>query len=693
MVFSSFALSLIHMKHKIIIPIFALSLLASSCGPTHQWSSLLSSSDTYSYYSTSVSINAEDYGLAKTVHEGEILHAWNWSLQNILSYLPEIAAAGFSTIQTSPMQPQKDYLGEQSWSDAWWKLYQPLGFSIATENHSLGNKDDLIALCREADQYGIKIIVDVVANHLAGDSRKTLDPAVEKYEPEIYRQKLIHDFGMANDDSTKATVQGAIGDYPDLATENPIVQNRVLSLLKEYIDCGVDGFRFDAAKHIETPSDGEYASDFWPTVINGAKKYNEEKGNDELYFYGEILNNVGGRSQNRQVTYYTPYIHFTDTVASDNIRYTATSGLYGDAIKEDIFYYPDTNADNVVLWAESHDTYANDGGGTRSISQEKINKAYIIEASRNDFPSLYFARPSDSATVGQVSTFAWQSKEISEINRFHNQFIGSENHLSMSEDKTIFLNEKSKNGDFGAVIVGGAYEGTSGKVSLPVSTLPDGEYIDRVSGNLFTVNDSLLEGTLGESDVAILYTPKITSYPVIEVDKDQSSPYYEAFDVTISVRDATSSYYQIDNGEEVSFENEVTVRLGENLPSGIIHLRVVARNGEKQTVREYTYLKRDPNHLEITVINIDDQYINNRTLMAWVWKSGEDGRWVSGDVSENTYRFAVTIDDTNFLLASFPANVHPTGTEDVWDQCITQTGDVSIGGASSFDAQSFTWKS
>lgn len=84
--------------------------------------------------------------LTAEVQDGTILHAWNWSMSEIEAHLEEIAIAGFSTVQISPMQPQKDFFGIATWGSAWWKLYQPLAFSIATENHSLGTKTDLISL-------------------------------------------------------------------------------------------------------------------------------------------------------------------------------------------------------------------------------------------------------------------------------------------------------------------------------------------------------------------------------------------------------------------------------------------------------------------------------------------------------------------------------------------------------------------
>ena len=118
-----------------------------------------------------------------------------------------------------------------------------------------------------------------------------------------------------NDSSISAVVEGNIG-MPDLNTKSEFVQNMIIDLLKECIDCGIDGFRFDAAKHIETPDDGSYASDFWPNVLNAANNYASSKG-VTLYHYGEILNTPGsGRNWNS----YTKYMSITDNVTGNNIR-------------------------------------------------------------------------------------------------------------------------------------------------------------------------------------------------------------------------------------------------------------------------------------------------------------------------------------------------------------------------------------
>ena len=89
---------------------------------------------------------AEDPDLAQdTIQGSAVLHCFDWSYNNIKAKLPEIAAAGYTAVQTSPVQPPKDY--QASWTDGvnqWWKLYQPLDLAIAEAGTSwLGSATEL----------------------------------------------------------------------------------------------------------------------------------------------------------------------------------------------------------------------------------------------------------------------------------------------------------------------------------------------------------------------------------------------------------------------------------------------------------------------------------------------------------------------------------------------------------------------
>ena len=111
----------------------------------------------------------ETYAQA-TVQGSNILHCFNWSYNQIKSNLADIAKAGYTAVQTSPVQSPKDYNSSyQNTNDEWWKMYQPLGLSISNGNTWLGTKDELTSLCTEAEKYNIKVVVDIVANHLANN--------------------------------------------------------------------------------------------------------------------------------------------------------------------------------------------------------------------------------------------------------------------------------------------------------------------------------------------------------------------------------------------------------------------------------------------------------------------------------------------------------------------------------------------
>ena len=107
--------------------------------------------------------------LPENAEDGLTLHAFNWTYREIMANLEGIRDAGFKNVLTMPVQPPK------GGGSAWWAFYQPLGFSIG-DNSALGTKEELIALCDEAEKYGICILVDVVANHLATTDDEGKEP-------------------------------------------------------------------------------------------------------------------------------------------------------------------------------------------------------------------------------------------------------------------------------------------------------------------------------------------------------------------------------------------------------------------------------------------------------------------------------------------------------------------------------------
>ncbi len=556
-------------------------------------SALLTSS-----FAAITSVNAAEVDSAQTasadstlrdkVGDGVMLHAFNWSYNTIKENLPAIAAAGYTTVQTSPVQQPKDYSTSGDVTGQWWKLYQPISFHIAKESW-LGTKDDLKSLCDEADKYGIKIICDIVSNHIANADETRPDSVsnqVKKYEPEFYKKRRTYTRtykGDANDSSVQAVVQGHVSKCPDLVTNDTAVQTYIINLLKECIDCGVDGFRFDAAKHIETEDDGDYASDYWKNITSSASSYYTQKTGDDLYIYGEILNNCGA---DRSYSSYTRYINVTDNRTGDAVLYNVTKGKASTATNAK--YKSGVAASNAVLWAESHDTYEGSSGSsgfpnTADVSDENVVKAWAIVASRKDSTALFFARPG-TALMGGVSTdTTYKSTAVSEINKFHNLFVGQSEKLGSSGDIAYVARGTSG-------IVLSNCKGTNASVSISGTGLADGKYTDTVSGAEFTVANGVLTGSIGKTGVAVVYNGTTTPKAINSVESGSFRG--DTMTLTLSLENATSGTYCLDDSTPVKFTGTTSIRIGSDYkPGETINLTVTATDGVKTSSMAYKYTK------------------------------------------------------------------------------------------------------
>ena len=644
--------------------------------------------------------NGNDEGF-NDLQDAPILQAWNWSINNIQSNLDNIVNAGYKAVQISPLQVQKSYYNGGDWGNEWWKLYQPQSLSIATgsgnSKNVIGTKAELISLCSKAEEKGLSIIVDVVINHLGGSSYNSFDSLVNEFENEIYTNKLYHTYGKGADDSSiEKNVRYSLGDYPDLQTENNYVQSRALSLLKEYLDCGIKGFRFDAAKHIETPYDSSCASDFWPTVINGAKRYAKQKGYDIPYCYGE---NLGLNTDQRSYNYYTPFMSLTENSQSYDVRDAVANG---NTSKISNNYYYGIDASKALIWAESHDLYKE--GKTSGLSETQINQIYAIQASRSGSSVMYMARPYDSSTqMKEIGTNYYKDVAVSAANEFKNRYRGYSEYVGTNNG--CFYNRRGSGINAGALIVK-----LTGNNTLNVNVgLNNGTYLDLVSGNYVTVNNN--NASITFTDCVAVLVPKNapTCYVVGNTNftgSDESWTISSGISMTltndnigevsdvmvaegsvIKIYDSTNDewygYYQL--GSSYSF---ATLSGDDNiaLEAGTYNFYL---NNEGNI-----YLVKQSNGEETYTINwtVDWVYNDNAVILAWVFGGDYgDGEWVETTKISNT-SLNLDIDDnkspTGMAFARFPQGT-TTSTAN-WDNKYNQTGDVNfISGTTSY---SVTWQ-
>lgn len=564
---------------------------------------------------TSVETGA-DYGLVDNVQDGQILQCWNWSYNGIKANMQKIAEQGFSAIQTSPIQTIKETTQNRQMSGSWWVYYQPSNFSIETNGqNACGTKSEFKAMCDEAHKYGIKVIVDAVLNHLANNGDNTLSPTI----PDDIRNdsSCWHDIKTNSWYASRYDItQYCMGGLPDLNTANTKIQNYAISFLKESIEAGADGFRFDGAKHIETPVDNGCASQFWPNVLGAATSYAKSTRGITPYYYGEVLDKVTGDSDtgvaSSVLSSYTSMMSITTSSVSNSIRNSVNSGNANGAKRSD-FNLDDGSkaaANKSVLWNESHDTYAN--GSSRGQSDTTLKKSWAMVGSRAQSCAMYLARPKNySDQIGTASVTAWGDVEVKAVNQFKNYFVGKTEYLS--SEGSIAYNER---GTEGVVLVNCG--GSSASVSVTAHKMASGTYTDQITGNEFTVSNGKISGNIGSTGVAVVYNPKPAG-PSASVTPGSQSYKTDTLTLTLNYKNATSGQYSIDGGSYTSFTDGKTITIGSGLAYGTkTTVSVKATDGTTTSdVQTYTYTKVEPSLVQ--KVYFDNSSYNWSSAYAYIY--------------------------------------------------------------------------
>ena len=475
------------------------------------------------------------YGLKDNIQDGVILHCFDWTLADIQAEIPNIAKAGFTAVQTSPVHERA---GKGS---VWYDVYRPYDFKIG---NGLGTEADLKALCAEAHKYGVKVIVDVVANHTdyGNVAERLLDLS------------LYHQLGHGIDWHNRNDVtHGEIG-MKDLDTNNPTVQAIIRQYIQDLKACGVDGVRWDAIKHIGLPSEGD---SFMQNVVD-----------QEMYNYGEILDSTGG-NDNVLFPEYQTYMSITDNGYGNGFANSFAGGSINGSVGN--FNQRKAKTEKLVYWGESHDTYANDGGESKEKSQNVIDRAYAVVAGNNGATALYFSRPAQKAKndirFGDKGSVHFKDAEVAQVNHMHNVCAGEPNYYVKGNGVCAQVRKS------GAIIVLG--NGSDRDVTVANGAgdgkwLKSGTYKDMVGGGVFTVNASTISGHVGESGIAVIYNAGSIVLPpeVVFNPADGTAFSDESLTVTATPLNAVSAWIQVNDGEKQTFTAAKQFTVGADVAYG-----------------------------------------------------------------------------------------------------------------------------
>ncbi|MEC3660758.1 starch-binding protein [Bacillus velezensis] len=514
-----------------------------------------------------------------SVKNGTILHAWNWSFNTLTQNMKEIRDAGYAAIQTSPINQVKEgNQGDKSMSNWYW-LYQPTSYQIG--NRYLGTEQEFKDMCAAAEKYGVKVIVDAVVNHTTSDYGAISDE-IKRIPNWTHGNTQIKNWS----DRWDVTQNSLLGLY-DWNTQNTEVQAYLKRFLERALNDGADGFRYDAAKHIELPDDGNYGSRFWPNITNTSAEFQ----------YGEILQDSASRD--------TAYANYMNVTAS-NYGHSIRSALKNRnlSVSNISHYASDVSADKLVTWVESHDTYANDEEESTWMSDDDIRLGWAVIGSRSGSTPLFFSRPEGGGNgvrfpgksqIGDRGSALFKDQAINAVNQFHNVMAGQPEELSNPNgNNQIFMNQRGSKG----VVLANA---GSSSVTLNTSTkLPDGRYDNRAGAGSFQVANGKLTGTINARSAAVLYSDDIGNAPQVFLENYQTGAVHSFNDqLTVTLRanaKTTKAVYQINNGQQTAFKDGDRLTIGKGDPIGTTYnIKLTGTNGEgAERTQEYTFVKKDP---------------------------------------------------------------------------------------------------
>ena len=438
-----------------------------------------------------------------------ILHVWSWNFPTIAENMKQIADAGFTMLQTSPVNacfsPEGGnikILDEKEGN--WYHYYQPTDWTIG--NNIVGTEAEMKAMLDSAKKYDIRVLVDVLPNHTAFNIDLVTD---EFYAAVGGRDKMFHTHGLEgiNDynDRTECTHQG-VGGLPDVNTENPLFQKYYMQFVNKLVEMGVRGFRYDTAKHIGVHSDpvdaeaGVKENDFWD-VATGRKEVlgvSLAIPYDSLFVYGEVL-----QDKNVPEEEYASYFGQTASSYGHVLREVLAKRSAKDIDVLD--WYHRAAPEHLTTWVESHDTYCN-ANESAGLTDAQIRTGWVFLTARQNGTPLFYSRPMNSTRenyfgdnlLGARGNDEFFHPEVVAVNKFRKSMEGQVEDVQIAEDGEVIVVNR---GDMGAAVINFALE--ANEVAL-ATALPDGEYKDQVYGTTFVVADGILKGTVQPETTYIL---------------------------------------------------------------------------------------------------------------------------------------------------------------------------------------------
>lgn len=179
-----------------------------------------------------------------TLHRDSIFGRHGGDIQGVIDHLDYIKGLGVTAIWLTPVLENNEPIAS----------YHGYGFTDHYKvDPRLGNNELYQKLVREAHAKGLKIIMDVVFNHVGDRNWFYLDPPMpdwihhsDSFLQTSFRITSLMDTHASEYDKNKLSNGWFVRHMPDLNQQNPFLANYLIQNALWWIEkTGIDGFRMD----------------------------------------------------------------------------------------------------------------------------------------------------------------------------------------------------------------------------------------------------------------------------------------------------------------------------------------------------------------------------------------------------------------------------------------------------------------
>ncbi|MFM1951309.1 MAG: hypothetical protein RJA33_103 [Actinomycetota bacterium] len=271
--------------------------------------------------------------------------------KGLTARIPYIADMGFTSIWITPPIKQQTVQGGSAAYHGYW------GLDFMTVDPHLGTEEDFKNFVKAAHARGMKVIIDVVANHtgdiVAYDNDRAYIPTgKEKAKNPAFLNKLsnYHNKGPSTFEG-ESIITGDFYNLDDIATENPEVVAGFIDIWSYWIKTfDIDGMRIDTFKHVD--------SAFWKKVIPAIQKSAKSTGKKSFPIFGEIFDTSPQVLSTYMTSGQTPSVldfAFDDQMTRFIAQYGSADRLSALFNADDLYTTANTSAYGLATFIGNHD--------------------------------------------------------------------------------------------------------------------------------------------------------------------------------------------------------------------------------------------------------------------------------------------------------------------------------------------------